>query len=204
MTQSELKKAQYDILNKEILENSTKIYQVLNFCVTAVGALLVLGLGLDSTKVAFGKFFVPFVSLLPFAVILPSIMLVESLVNSTARIASYLNVAYEKSLGGGWQTHVQLSRKADCPRRSFMGISSMFLVLAILCLVSSVTSLIWVIQSERNVGSLFLGGYVAVVLLLMTALFLLRARLGTTYHQDWFSQWEGMWIDVLNSAHPKI
>lgn len=199
MLEQELQKAEYDALNKEILENSTKIYLVLNFCITAAGAFLVLGLNLDPNRVPFGRRFLPFASLLPFSVILPSIILVESSFNSTVRIASFLRLEYESKGVIRWQTVVQRYRSLPGRRRFMWGVGSVFYVLATICLASSITSLAWIIQCSP-IGGLYITGYVIGTAVLAAVFLMFMLRLTQTWSHDNFSEMEDQLGKVLNSA----
>ena len=62
---AELRRAEYDTLNREILDNSTKIYQVLNFCIAATAGLLAVAINFDINKrPIFNESAIPFLFLL--------------------------------------------------------------------------------------------------------------------------------------------
>ena len=65
---SDLKHIEYEYLYAEILENSKKIYQVINICVVGTAG----NLGYAFTL--FESIFIPLLFLLPFVIIIPSII----------------------------------------------------------------------------------------------------------------------------------
>ena len=108
---SDFQKAEYEALNNEIQEHSTRLYQVLAFAVGGAGGLLGYVFNLDRTKSGYNELFPPFLFLLPFLVLAPSSLLVQSCLHSTARIASYIQFKYENSETGiAWQTDIQAYR----------------------------------------------------------------------------------------------
>lgn len=160
----ELGKLQHEHLNKEILENSNKVYQVLNFCISGTGALLVLALKLDFQSAPFGPAFQPFAPLLPLAIIVPAMMLIESSLHATARIATYLLVTEEQTTpkvertlsneqgGSGerksalWQSAMQWWRRQERQRRqhtrkSIPSLCALFRILIYVCFALSLASL---------------------------------------------------------------
>src|SRR5262249_33241680 len=160
--------------------------QVLNFCITTTGGLLVLSFKVDGDSVPFGKAFLPFVSLFPFSVILASIILAESLLNSTVRIASYLKLVYEKDGTIHWQTSMQRSRSNENLRRFRKGLSSTFTVLMLVCVISSGVSLTWVLSEKVGNILWYLTGYVAVLLGLGRASWKLMSKLTHSFSRDYF------------------
>ena len=196
MADQELQKAEYEALNQEILENSNKVYLVLNICVTTTGALLVLGLGFNANNVPLQDQLRPYISLLPFAVILPSIILVESSLSSTVWIAGYLKVVHEKAGVVRWQTNLQKSRSKHEHRRFLGGLSSVFFVLAVVCLATSITSLFWIPQS-RGAGVLYIWLYGITAAALLSVFGWLMRRLYKTWSTEHFSEVAEKWKKLL-------
>ena len=145
----DFEKIELDTLNKEILDHSNKVYQVLSLCITVTGALLGLLFTANPKNLPFGTPFLPFLSLLPFSVILPSIILVHSSFNSIVRIATYIMVVYEERFDTGirWQTAVQKCREGKENRKFMKGVGSVFWVLTLVCLSVSITGFTWVMMS---------------------------------------------------------
>jgi len=106
---ADLRLCEYETLNKEIQENSAKVYQVLTFCV--VGTTGLLGYFLTD-KFNANKPELAFLTLLPNLILLPSLRLIIASLHSTARIAGYLAVFYENDeTDVRWQTGIQEYRE---------------------------------------------------------------------------------------------
>jgi ABC-type multidrug transport system fused ATPase/permease subunit len=137
----EFRKIEYDNLYKEILENANKVYQVLNICVSGTAALLGFAFTLDPSKLPSKELSLPFLLLLPFSIILPSMVFVNNSHNSTVRIATYLRVFYEEEQKDvSWQKRLQkLRQKGKQKYRVFsIGLRSMFVRLGSACIALSI------------------------------------------------------------------
>jgi hypothetical protein len=96
-------------LNKEILDNSNKIFLVLNISIPSTAVLIGLALNAQLPSK-----WLPFLLLLPFSVIIPSMYIVISSLNSTVRIATYIKVFYEDDLRTFlWQSRLQKLRERE-------------------------------------------------------------------------------------------
>ena len=109
----ELLKLEYEALTREILDYSGKVYQIVTLCSGGVAAILSYTLNADVSKFPLGASFFPFALLiLPFLVLLPSILLVESSLRTTARLAGYIAVFHEEGREGlMWQRAIQAYRE---------------------------------------------------------------------------------------------
>ena len=137
--ESDFRKAEYDNLYKEILDNSTKLYGVIAACVTVTGGLLAWIFKPDEKGSPLPADLHPVLILLPLVVILPSALLVRSCLGSTARIAAYLTVKYEgKSDEISWQKDMQQWRTNH--RSSMLrGVMGVFIALMAVCIVASLS-----------------------------------------------------------------
>jgi hypothetical protein len=135
---TDFRKAEYESLHREILDNSTKMYTVITLCVPATVALLTWVFKDEAQPVLVGRGWQPILLLLPLAVILPSAMLVKSCLGSTARIAAYVNLKYEGEQEGEicWQKDMQRWRRKT-PSSMLRGLMSVFVVLCAVCFFSS-------------------------------------------------------------------
>jgi hypothetical protein len=208
----ELLKAEYDSLNKEILDNSSKIYIVLNVCISTSGALLAWSLTRDPKDILFGLRSWPLFSLFPFVVILPSMLLVRSSLSSSVRIAGYLKIAYEDRMPDSvqWQTNMQKWRKKDekrqkkeDPLRQMMrGLSATFTTLATVCFVISVLSatiVVWPLGTTLNAAK-HSAFYAATELLAVVVFRRVLRQVSAVWSHDNFCKCQQTWEEILKEA----
>ncbi len=202
----EFRKIEYDNLYKEILENSNKVYLVLNVCVTSTAALLGYVLTLDPSKLPPKELGLPFLLLLPFSIILPSIIFVSSSHNSTVRIATYLRVFYEEDQRDiSWQRRMQELRENGKPKYRVFNISlkSIFLVLGFICISLSIISSLYIWSQSFNRLAFIL--YISLVLFLGFQLISLSRELERKWSAGFFSElikfWETLKEKEKNNMH---
>lgn len=201
---NEFSKVEYDNLYKEILENSNKVYLVLNICVTSTAALLGYVLTLDPSKLPPKEIGLPFLLLLPFSIILPSIIFVSSSHNSTVRIATYLKVFYEEDQKDiAWQRRMQkLREKGKSKYRVFnISLKSIFLVLGFICISLSIISSFYVWSQPFNQIAFIL--YVSLVLFLGYQLISLSRELERKWSVDFFAELIKFW-EALKEEEKRI
>jgi len=200
----EFSKIEYDNLYKEILENSNKVYLVLNICVTSTAALLGYVLTLDPTRLPPKEIGLPFLLLLPFSIILPSIIFVSSSHNSTVRIATYLKVFYEEDQKDiSWQRRMQkLREKGKSKYRVFnISLKSIFLILGFICILLSIISSFYVwSQLSKPIAFIF---YVSLVLFLGYQLISLSRELERKWSAEFFAELIKFW-ETLKEEEKRI
>lgn len=145
--------AEYEMLKAEIGSNSQVIATVFTITVTAVAALVGYGLEMRNWLVL----------LAPFAVLLPSMWFIASQLESTVRIAAYIQVFIEPSLPGlNWETRLSRLRcvRTVPDRRYTLSITGIYGALGIACLLLS-----WVfaprdmiVYVSAGIATLGLGG----------------------------------------------
>jgi hypothetical protein len=193
----EFRKIEYDNLYKEILENSNKVYLVLNICIPSTAALLGYIFTIDPSKLPSKELGLPFLLLLPLAVILPSMIFVSASLNSTVRIATYLRVFYEEEqIDISWQRRMQaLREKDDKGKLRFRifrsSLKSIFLVLGSTCILLSIASSLYVRNELFNKIEFFL--YVSLVLFLGLQLRALSKELEKKWSTEFFSELIRFW-----------
>jgi hypothetical protein len=189
----DLAKAEYDNLNKEISDNSAKVFQVILFCTGGVGAILSWVLAADVTRFPLGAKVYPFALIfLPALIILPSIILIETCLRSSARIAGYIEVFYEGSRNGlHWQQAVQQYRKKFPSKRGLA--KSLLWVFRGLSFVSLTASLFAVVgvadfthKQPVYLGVAYLCFYLAAVFLFVGAVWILLIDLCKCWKPEYF------------------
>lgn len=179
-----LRQAEYQILNQEISDNSKRIDFVLNVCITATSAFLAFSFTVDTAKLPLGPKLLPFVCLLPFSVIFPSIILIDSSLNSTARIASYLRIVHETGGAIQWQRTIQAFRSNPKSRRFVSGLVSVFAILSAISILGSIATLFLASQGGNIIErSAFVPLYGSIVVFLLFVLALMLRRLVARWSQ---------------------
>jgi hypothetical protein len=111
MSDEQLSRSEFDALYREIQEHGTRLIQIMAFCVGGAAALLSYVFTINPQNLPFHDLLPPFLFFLPFMVLTPCLMLVQSSLHSTTRIAAYLIFRYEeKDCGVQWQRSVQAYR----------------------------------------------------------------------------------------------
>jgi amino acid transporter len=200
----EFRKIEYDNLYKEILENSNKVYQVLNICVASTAALLGYVLTLDPSRLPPKEIGLPFLLLLPFSIILPSIIFVSSSHNSNVRIATYLKVFYEEDQKDiSWQRRMQKLREKEKSKYRVFNISlkSIFLILGFICISLSIISSFYVWSQPFNQIAFIL--YASLVLFLGYQLISLSRELERKWSAAFFGELIKFW-EALKEEEKRI
>jgi len=172
-------KTDYDNLNKEIIDNSNKIYQIIQIVFTSVPLFLAGVLALGKRDGEERWWFVSITSLLVFAIIIPSVVLVTSSLKSTVRISQYLRLRYfPPGKLKGWEYYIQFFR-VTAPKnkyRSFgKGLTWIFAGLSLLTiLVSLLSFLVCYSQPEVSSGRKWFY-FFAVVLAACVSSFVIRS-----------------------------
>jgi len=203
MLEEDLKKAEYDALYKEIQENSAKVYQVLNISVLSTAALLSYSFS-NTTRLPFGQHVLPFLLLLPYLVIIPSLRLVRASLHSTVRIASYLKIYYEgvNSLIA-WQTSMQLYRKkydSSTTRPFRFGLAWVFVAL---CISTSSTSIITFISmwgDKVNHKNEFVVLYCLLALFTLIFAVLEISKVKNKLRREAFTAEEEKWVHLRSGS----
>ena len=187
----DLRKLEYDNLCKEILDGSTKIYQVVALCSGGVAAVLSYSVVADASKFPIGAHFFPFALLLmPFLLIYPSIVLVESSLRSTTRIAGYLAVYHELPCSGlNWQIVLQRYRmdpEAQKHRSFKLALITVFTALEVGTFLCSIFSVVGIpelksLDPRVSFGRTFYWTYGAVSLVLAALYFWLSRDLSAKW-----------------------
>lgn len=195
----DLEKAQFDALYKEIADNSTRVFTVFSLCTTAVTAYLGFFLNsLPSAPIGEPTFAepTPFVVLIVTCLVIFScILLVDSSLNSTVRIAGYL-AALESKATFSWQGDIQRYRENKRGRRFGVGMRSIFDALSTVVFVSAAWTA-WRVWPHTLCAPV---PWVFILLLLAFAfLFLwLRARLKVTWSSERFEESHKAWKAIFD------
>ena len=200
------KKADFDNLNKEILDNSNKIYQIIQISFTSVPVFLAGVLALRKGDGERGWWFVSITSLLVFAIIIPSVLLVTSSLKSTVRVSQYLLLRYPSSGKlKGWEYYIQFFR-VTAPKNKyrffgnsltwiFAGLSSLTI------LVSLVSFLEYNSQLKDNSGasehsSFRILIYIIFLVLCMTFAFFSILGLRKSLLKETFYDYDDRWKSI--------
>lgn len=208
---------EYGALYQEILENTKTIYSILSICIAAFTAI-VSGIAViingflthlptpqpsspSLTELDYKVFFFPFLFLLPFLVLLPSIILVTSSLNSTARIATYMQVFYENNNKNGisWQTRIQRFRKEKQFRVLSGSLSFLFNIIGFACLGFSLiteTLVFFFVIIKGNINYitiLITVVYLITILGLFWRLLFLTKQLREKWSDEYFDKLTDAW-----------
>ena len=172
-------KTEFDIRNREILDNSDKIYRIIQIVFTFVPTFLagVLALGKRDGERSWwfvpitserSWWFVPITSLLVFAIIIPSVLLVTSSLRSTVRASQYLRLRYFSSGRlKGWEHYIQFFRaNAQTTKYRFFAnsLTWIFAGLSLLTIVVSLTSVgVNISQAKKDLAWLLI--YILILLI---------------------------------------
>ncbi|MGZ3765955.1 MAG: hypothetical protein ACXVA2_14900 [Mucilaginibacter sp.] len=136
-----LAKIEYQQLQGEILNHSERIDKIITFAGTAIALIVGYVVQVEiSSKVE------PFIYLYPFFIIIPSISMVASSLNSTVRIATYISVFYESTDSNNprWQSRLQSIRenKQDSKTHRKLGgaLELLLIGMSLICVALSTSS----------------------------------------------------------------
>lgn len=218
MDNKERQSAEFKALQDEMLENSRKVYQVLTSTIALCAGLIGYCFTPDRfPNIIWGR---PFALLSPFLILIPAIILIQSSLHSTVRIAAFLKVVFEdyrdKELPG-WQTAMQWCREVKGPtqvdtreeparpagRHFLSGLRGILLGIAIVATLASLVAGFWLLYHDQ-IGRRphFVPMLICYLLCLGAAwaLFLvaysdMRAAWDKTRFAEWQGHWRG-WVEM--------
>lgn len=216
-------KTEFDNLNKEILDNSNKIYQIIQISFTSVPVFLAGVLALGKGDGEGSWWFVSITSLLVFAIIIPSVLLVTSSLNSTVRISQYLRMTYFSGELKGWQYYIQFFRakeqifraKEQTKKYRFFGesLTWIFAGLSLLTILVSLLSFLVYISNAKVVSGaselswfriliyvfsilIYVVALLSCVFLLMYSIIGLKRSWSTEAFNDYHDRWKSIDTDI--------
>ena len=192
-------KTEFDIRNREILDNSDKIYRIIQIVFTFVPTFLagVLALGKrDGERI---WWFVPITSLLVFAIIIPSVLLVTSSLKSTVRASQYLRLRYFSSGRlKGWEHYIQFFRaNAQTTKYRFFAnsLTWIFAGLSLLTIVVSLTSVgVNISQAKSDLARLLI--YILILLICVILSIVSIQNLKKSWSSKAFAKCYNDWLSI--------